>query len=428
MGLNRTHEVGAKSWVESANVAGCEFPVQNLPFGVFSADAGGGRRVGVAIGDKVLDVAGAAAAGLFAGAAESAAWTCGSRRLNELMANGPKEWSALRLGIFELLEAGCSRRDEVAKFLVDAKSVTMHLPCAIGDYTDFYASIHHATNVGLLFRPDNPLLPNYKHLPIGYHGRVSSIVVSGTDVRRPVGQIKPNPEGPPVFEPTRRLDYELELGFWMGGEQELGETVPIEEAEGRLFGVSLLNDWSARDVQAWEYQPLGPFLSKNFATTISPWVVTMEALEPFRVRGPVRGADDPPLLPYLRSDENEARGGIDVALEVFLQGERISRSYFRDMYWTAAQMVAHHTCGGCNLQAGDLLGSGTVSGPADENRGCLLELSRGGREPLTLKSGEKRTFLLDGDTVKFRARCERDGAVGIGFGECVGKILKADRR
>ncbi|MDH4132580.1 MAG: fumarylacetoacetase, partial [Gemmatimonadota bacterium] len=313
--------------------------------------------------------------------------------------------------------------------------VRMQLPAAIGDYTDFYASIFHATNVGSMFRPDSPLLPNYKWIPIGYHGRASSVVVSGTPVRRPRGQARPGDVPAPRFGPSRQLDYELELGAWIAGGNALGDPIPLDAAESSLFGVSLLNDWSARDIQAWEYQPLGPFLAKNFATTVSPWVVTMEALAPYRVPAFARPAGDPAPLPYLDGAWNRSQGGLAVTLEVAISSARmrqeglaparLSRGDFGLMYWTLAQMVTHHASNGCDLRPGDLLGSGTVSGPSKDERGCLLELTWRGRDPLTLPSGEARTFLEDGDEVIITGFCERPGAVRIGFGECRGVIMAA---
>jgi fumarylacetoacetase len=307
--------------------------------------------------------------------------------------------------------------------------VRMLKPAVIGDYTDFYASIDHARNVGRLFRPDHPLLPNYKYVPIGYHGRASSIVLSGTTVRRPKGQIVSSPGAAPRFAPTQALDYEIEVGFFVGAGNRLGERIEIEDAASHLFGVCLLNDWTARDIQAWEYQPLGPFLAKSFATCISPWIVTMEALAPFRTAAYARPAEDPAPLPYLASEKDMREGGIDLSLEVYLRSARmdeavrVSRSNLRNLYWTPAQLLTHHASNGCNLQAGDLLGSGTVSGPEKESLGCLLELTGNGREPISLVAGERHGFLEDGDEVVFRGYCERDGFVGIGLGECRGTVV-----
>jgi fumarylacetoacetase len=395
-------------------------------------------RVGVAIGDRVLDVAAALDEGLFGvdTPARTAAEACDAPWLNALMALGPEYASALRARLSELLRAGAPEieRDPplAERLLVPMSEAELLLPAEVGDYTDFYASVNHATNVGSMFRPDNPLLPNYKYVPIGYHGRASSLVASGTPVRRPAGQRKGPDDDAPTFAPTRSLDYECEVGFFVGPGNVLGEPIPIGEAERHLFGACLVNDWSARDVQAWEYQPLGPFLAKSFATTVSPWVVTMEALAPFRVPALARPAGDPAPLPYLAGDEDQARGGIGLALEVFLASRRmrdaglaparVSRASFEGMYWTAAQMLTHHASNGCNLRPGDLLASGTVSGPERDARGCLLELTWRGAEPLKLPSGETRKFLEDGDEVIMRGYCERDGCARIGFGECRGVV------
>lgn len=348
------------------------------------------------------------------------------------MARGPADWQLVRASLSRALATGSPVEAALAPCLIAQSALEFALPCTVGDYTDFYTGIHHATTVGKLFRPDNPLLPNYQWVPIGYHGRASSIGVSGQTVRRPAGQTMPPGSTTPQFGPCKRLDYELELGLLVGTANALGEPVPIEQAESHLFGVVLLNDWSARDVQAWEYQPLGPFLAKNFATTVSPWVVTMAALAPFRVPF-TRPEGDPQPLPYLDSAANRAAGAIDIALEVQLEtsamanaGEppvTLSTSRWPDAaYWTAAQLVAHHTVGGCNLQAGDLLGTGTLSGPSPDQAGSLLELSMGGKAPVTLPNGEQRTFLADGDRVVLRGRCTASGAVGLGFGDCSGRV------
>jgi fumarylacetoacetase len=374
-----------KSWVESAN-GHPDFPLENLPIGRFRWN--GDVHKGFAIGDSIL---------------------IGDDR------------AAAR----ELLTAGAPNREETAKRLVKQRDVELLLPCDIGNYTDFYASVHHATNVGSMFRPDTPLLPNYKWVPIGYHGRASSIVVSGTPFHRPKGQTRDDANAPPQFGASKRLDYELEVGAIIGRTNALGEPVPIEHAEEHILGLCLVNDWSARDIQTWEYQPLGPFLAKNFATSISPWVVTLDALEPFRVPVTPRAEGDPEPLPYLTSVNDRA---FDITLEVWLRSDKmrqpvlISRGNFRDMYWTFAQLVAHHTSNGCNLQAGDLLASGTVSGTTKESRGCLLERTWRGTEPLELPTGETRNFLEDGDEVILRGYCERDG-LRIGFGECRGVVL-----
>jgi fumarylacetoacetase len=432
--IDDTHRPDLVSWVDEANDAASDFPLQNLPLGVFRrAGSDEAPRPGVAIGAHVLDLASAAGLGLLAEAPEAAA-LCDRPVLNDLAALAPEARRALRAAVSRLLRAdtpeGLAARPRVE--LVPLAEAELLLPMRIGDYTDFYASVFHATNVGRMFRPDNPLLPNYKWVPIGYHGRASSIVVSGTPVRRPVGQTRDDASAPPVVGPTRRLDYELEMGIVMGRGNALGAPVPIEWAERHVFGLCLLNDWSARDVQTWEYQPLGPFLAKNFATTVSPWIVTTEALAPFRVPAFHRPEGDPAPLPYLASEENARHGGIDVALEVWLASARmraegrepvrLSRSRFADLYWTTAQLVAHHTMNGCNLQPGDLLGSGTVSGEAADARGCLLELTWRGTEPVSLPTGETRRFLEDGDEVILRGACERDGFRRIGFGECRGVV------
>jgi fumarylacetoacetase len=426
-----------QSWIDAANDGGTDFPLENLPFGVYTTDdESEDGRVGVAIGDMVLDIVAAADAGLIADDAQLAATACQSPRLNELMSLDVEDRQPLRRSIADLLDRDTERGRRAAKardrLVVPMTEARMLLPAEIGDYTDFYASIDHATNVGKMLRPDNPLLPNYKYVPIGYHGRASSIVRSGVDVRRPSGQLKPDGDGPPVFGLSRRLDYELEIGAFVARGNELGEPVSITDAGSRLFGLCLVNDWSARDIQTWEYQPLGPFLAKSFATSISPWVVTLEALEPFRVPARVRPAGDPAPLDYLRDDADQRRGGFDITLDVLIQSARmveanhppmlVSRGNFSTMYWTLAQLVAHHTSNGCNLRPGDLLASGTVSGETPESRGCLLERTWRGSEPLTLPTGERRSFLEDEDEVIMRAYCERPGAVRIGFGECRGAV------
>jgi fumarylacetoacetase len=437
---DHTNSPDAASWVASASEAGTDFPIQNLPFGVFARRASGEPpRVGVAIGDLILDVAACETAGLITGAAAPAARDCAGPSLNALMSRTRADWTALRHAVFGLLDAEApvvdELQDRVAPFLIPQADAEMHLPAAVGDYTDFYASVHHATNVGRMMRPDNALLPNYKHVPIGYHGRASSLVVSGTPVRRPWGQTKPDGADAPVFGPSRRLDYELEVGVYIGPGNDLGVPIPIDAIDEHLFGLCLVNDWSARDVQAWEYQPLGPFLAKNFATTISPWVVTIDALEPFRVAPAARPEGDPKPLPYLVGAADRACGAIDLSLEVListakmradgLAPQRLSASNLRDLYWTPGQLAAHHASNGCNLRPGDLLASGTVSGPSRDARGCLLELTWRGAEPITLSSGEQRRFLEDGDEVILRGACRRPGAAAIGFGECRGLVLPA---
>ncbi|MEK9136930.1 MAG: fumarylacetoacetase [Bacteroidota bacterium] len=431
--LNETHNPALRSWVESANVPGTDFPIQNLPCGVFRRkNSFETPRVGVAIGDQVLDVTACRRVGLFSGTVDEAAAACERASLNILMALGRGHWTALRWRLSALLSQKSTETARVKPALIPMAEVEMMLPAEIGDYTDFYASVFHATNVGSMFRPENPLLPNYKYLPIGYHGRASSFVVSGTPLRRPSGQLKDETAERPTFAPSRRLDYELEIGAFVGLGNPLGEPVDINKADEHIFGICILNDWSARDIQTWEYQPLGPFLAKNFASTISPWVVTMEALAPFRVAAFQRPADDPLPLPYLSSSDDQQSGGIDIFLEVFLSSKqmrekkiepmRLSWGNFKEMYWTVAQMLTHHTSNGCNLRPGDLLGSGTVSGPTKDSCGCLLELTWRGSEPIKLPSGEERKFLQDGDEVIMRGYCEREGYARIGLGECRGII------
>jgi fumarylacetoacetase len=435
--IDETHDPKLRSWVASAN-GHPDFPVQNLPLGVFSPPVGGEPRAGVAIGDAVLDLSAARAAGLFSGEAARAAEAAAGGALNALFALGAGPRRALRARLSELLAEGSAERAKAEACLHPAARCAPHLPARIGDYTDFYAGIHHATNVGKQFRPDNPLLPNYKWVPIGYHGRASSVVPSGTPVRRPNGQRKRADEAAPSFGPCRNLDYELELGVWVGPGNPLGEPVPIAEAADRIAGYCLLNDWSARDIQGWEYQPLGPFLAKSFGSTVSPWVVTPEALAPFRVAQPPRPEGDPAPLPYLLDEADQREGALDLELEVLLltpglkekglAPHRVASSGARHMYWTAAQMVAHHSSNGCNLQPGDLLGTGTISAPGDEGCGSLLETTQGGRRPVALASGEERRFLEDGDEVILRARARREGFAPIGFGECRGTVLPAASR
>ena len=435
--MDATHDPALASWVESANDAATDFPVQNLPYGVFARrDAPDEARVGVAIGDRLLDVAAALDAGLLNEAGVAGA-RCRAATLNALMNSHAAELTALRGALSRLLRADAPRSVRAAgeALLVPSGEAVLRVPAAIGDYTDFYASVHHATNVGRMFRPDAPLLPNYKYVPIGYHGRASSIVASGTPVRRPRGQLPPAEGRAPRYAPTRMLDYEAEGGLFVARGNALGATIPIDEAGGRLFGMCLVNDWSARDVQGWEYQPLGPFLAKSFATTLSPWVVTMEALAPFRLPAAARPPGDPEPLPYLRDEADQRAGGVAVTIEVLLLTPgmreagaapvRLSRASVADLYWTPAQLLAHHASNGCPLSAGDLLATGTVSGAAPDARGCLLELSRRGAEPVALPGGERRAFLEDGDEVIIRGSCERPGARRIGFGECRGVVLPA---
>lgn len=424
MRIDETHDASVESWVESANDPATDFPLQNLPFGRFRRDADDAWRIGVAIGDQVLDL--------------RMARLIDHADMAALLQLPPIERQALRRRIFAALRADNAQRDLLRPCLLPQADVELGLPCTIGDYTDYYTSIHHATNVGRQFRPDNPLLPNYKWVPIGYHGRASSIQPSGLPFRRPRGQFKASPDdATPSFGPTRRLDWELELGIVIGRGNALGEPIPIERAEEHVFGIALFNDWTARDIQAWEYQPLGPFLSKNFASTLSPWIVTLEALAPFRAPHR-RPPGDPDPLPYLDSRANRDRGAFDIGLEVWLQTakmreerlppQRLMRSNFVDSYWTVAQMVAHHTVNGCNLQPGDLFGSGTQSGPGPGEGGSLLELTNGGRQPLALANGEQRRFVEDGDTVILRGACERAGFRRIGFGECAATVLPAEAR
>jgi len=432
---NETHDPKIQSWVESANDPQCDFPIQNLPFGVFRRrGTKEPPRIGVAIGDQILDLAACAANGSLAGLGEATARVCQEPALNGLMALGQSAASDLRRMLHGVLAEGSERQGTVAKNLMSMGEAELFVPAHIGGYTDFYASIHHATNVGRLFRPENPLLPNYKHVPIAYHGRASSIVVSGSPVVRPQGQLRSG-ENPPTYGSSRRLDYELEAGFYIGAGNALGTTIPIAEASEHIFGVCLLNDWSARDIQAWEYQPLGPFLGKNFATTVSPWVVTAEALMPFHGAACARPMGDPKPLAYLNDDEDQQRGAVNLELEVLIATakmrelgtapHRLSRVNFNTMYWTPAQMIAHHASNGCNLEPGDLLASGTVSGPTPDSLGSLLEISKGGREAVTLPGGETRTFLEDGDKIILRGACSAPGYRRIGFGECRGVILPA---
>ena len=432
--LDATHNPALRSWVASANDGATDFPIQNLPYArARRAGTDEPWRIVVAIGDQALDLAAAVRAAEHTEAQAAALAPLARGDLNAFMARGPADWQLVRASLSQALAAGSPAEAALAPCLVAQSALEFSLPCTIGDYTDFYTGIHHATTVGKLFRPDNPLLPNYQWVPIGYHGRASSVGVSGQTVRRPLGQTMPPGSTTPQFGPCKRLDYELELGLLVGTANALGEPVSMDAAESHLFGVVLLNDWSARDVQAWEYQPLGPFLAKNFATTVSPWTVTMAALAPFR-KPFSRPEGDPQPLPYLDSAANRAAGAVDIALEVQLEtsamasaGEApvtLSTSRWPDAaYWTAAQLVAHHTVGGCNLQAGDLLGTGTLSGPSPDQAGSLLELSMGGKAPITLPNGEQRTFLADGDRVVLRGRCSAPGAVGLGFGECSGRIV-----
>ena len=418
--IDATHDAGLQSWVESANDPATDFPIQNLPFGRFKEPGDTAWRLGVAIGQEIVDLQ---AAGLIDHA-----------DMARLMDQGVEARRALRRALSAGLLAGSAHRAVFEAALHCQDQVTLGLPCDVGDYTDFYTSIHHATTIGKQMRPDNPLLPNYKWVPIGYHGRASSIVPSGSAFHRPRGQTKAPDAAVPSFGPCQRLDYELELGVVMARPNALGEPVTMEEAEAHVFGISLFNDWSARDIQGWEYQPLGPFLAKNFASTLSPWVVTLEALAPFRTPF-TRAEGDPVPMDYLQSPDNSAHGGLDIALEVWLQtaamqaaghpGDRVSTSNYKDAYWTMAQLVAHHTVNGCNLRPGDLLGTGTLSGPGAGQGGSLMELSAGGKQPLVLSNGETRAWLQDGDTVTLRGYCEQAGFRRIGLGTCSGTVLAA---
>ena len=424
--IDATHDPGLSSWVEGADEHP-DFPVQNLPLGVFS-HGDGAPRIGSAIGNFILDLAAAGEAGLLPG---NLGALCRLGNLNALLAAGAPPRRELRARLSELL-SNDGHRHAVEPLLHRAGGCTMHLPAHIGDYTDFYVGIHHATNIGKQFRPDNPLLPNYKYVPIGYHGRASSIRVSGEPVVRPSGQRKGPDEDVPSFGPSRRLDYELEMGVWIGPGNRLGQPIPIGEASEHIAGYCLLNDWSARDLQAWEYQPLGPFLAKNFLTSISPWIVTAEALAPFRTAQPARPEGDPAPLPYLLDEDDQRHGAFDITLEAFIQSaamreqgiapQRLSSGPATSMYWTAAQMVAHHSSNGCNLQPGDLLGTGTISGPEPGSVGSLMEISAGGKAPLELPTGEKRSFLEDGDTVTLTARAESADYRSIGFGSVSGTV------
>lgn len=433
--INETHDPVLKSWVLSAN-AHRDFPIQNLPFAVFRpAKSDLHWRGGVAIGDKVLDLWALHQSGLVVDNEAALALEAAAQpRLNGLMALPSRYQSALRLCLSKLLREGAWQQSQLTPMLLPQEQVEYRLACDIGDYTDFYTSIYHATAVGKLFRPDNPLLPNYQWVPIGYHGRASSIDVSGQCFPRPYGQLKAPDQEEPVFAPCRRLDYEVEMGLFIGQPTQLGETVPLAQAESHLFGICVFNDWSARDIQAWEYQPLGPFLAKNFASTVSPWIVTTEALAPFRA-ALQRPDDAPQPLPYLHSEQNQQQGGFDIQLDCFLQTEamrsngsteqQLSRSNFKYSFWTAAQMITHHTSNGCPLQAGDLMGTGTQSGPEQAEAGSLLELTQGGKQAIELDNGEQRTFLQDGDTVIMRAHCQREGFRSIGFGEVASTVLPA---
>lgn len=449
--INETHDPNLKSWVESANDPNTDFPIQNLPFCVHkSSRIASTPCIGVPIGDQMLDLLAIDSDGSD-GSGINVLETAGGIPIADMLLawtdDEGLEWKLMGSEIINDVRRQLSRllqhdnpilRDHpnVGTALIPLSEVEFLRPVeTIGDYTDFYCSIYHATNVGSMFRPDNPLMPNYKYVPIGYHGRASSIVISGTDVKRPHGQNRSDQDAPPVFIPAKNLDYEMELGFFVGKGNEMGEPINIADAEKHIFGVCLVNDWSARDIQAWEYQPLGPFLAKNFATTISPYVVTMEALAPFRTPAFEREEGDPQPLGYLNDEQNQKYGGLDINLEVYIQTEKmrnqniephlLSRSNTKDLYWNIGQMLTHHASNGCNLQTGDLIASGTVSGKEKHERGCLLELTWRGTEPLDLPSGEKRRFLEDGDEIIMKGFCEREGFRRIGLGECRGRVLPA---
>jgi fumarylacetoacetase len=444
--LNETHDPKLQSWVESANDRDSDFPIQNCPFCVFRRP-NQAPAIGVGIGDQILDLHCCESLGFFKHMDVATQAAIMQQTLNGVMALSLHQRESLRKSVIELLNAQSTvDRDAIRSCLCPQSSATLLLPCRIGDYTDFYASVYHATNIGIMLRPNNPLLPNYKYIPIGYHGRASSVIVSGTTVRRPWGQTAPAQEGEsPKWDISRTLDYELELGCLVSQGNSLGEPISINDAETRMFGICLLNDWSARDIQKWEYQPLGPFLAKSFATTISPWVVTMEALAPFRCAEFARPSGDPQPLPYLASEANAKSGGIDLNLEVYLQSAqmreqgiepvRLSTGKFTGMYWTLAQMITHHSSNGCNLQPGDLIGSGTISGPEKNSRGCMQELTWDGdiehplagseRTGLTLPTGELRKFLADGDQVILKGFCSRANFRRIGLGSCSGVIAPA---
>jgi fumarylacetoacetase len=435
--IDETHAAGRSSWIASAN-GHAVFPIQNLPLGVFSPE-GGFARGGIAIGDSIFDVGAALEAGLFSGAARDAAEAASGRTLNPLLEAGPAARQALRRRVSEILDGkggDAARIQTMASRLVhDSARCVLQLPAQVGDFTDFFAGIHHAYTAGTISRPENPLMPNYKYVPVAYHSRASSVRPSGGGVRRPSGQRKAAEQAAPDFGPCRNLDYELELGVWIGPGNEIGTPIPIAEASRHIAGFCLLNDWSARDIQAWESQPLGPFLAKSLSTFVSPWIVTTEALAPFRIAQPKRPAGDPVPLPNLNDTADQAQGCFAIDFEVLLLTPKmradgaprhlLSRSNAAMLYWTVAQMVAHHTSNGCNLRPGDLFGSGTVSGTEPGTEGCLLEMTRGGRNPVSLPNGETRTYLADGDEVIFRGTAHRDGAVSIGFGECRGTVTEA---
>jgi fumarylacetoacetase len=432
--INETHDPLLRSWVTAANNPQSDFPIQNLPFGVFRVSGSKSHDFsgGVGIGDQILDLTAACKAGLFSGAAASAAQAAALGQLNQFMALGQPAWHALRTSLSQLLREGSSKRDMTKACLVPMAKAEMGLPAKVANYTDFYASVYHATNVGKLFRPDAPLLPNYKHIPIGYHGRASSVRVSGQPVIRPKGQLMPAGATAPFLAASKRLDYELEMALWIGPGNVLGQPIDIQDANDHWFGIGLLNDWSARDIQGWEYQPLGPFLAKNFLTSVSPWIVTLEALAPFRCAFAARPEGDPQPLPYLTSDLDQTKGAFDITVQASIQtsamrarsmpAHQLSSTSLKHLYWTGAQLITHHTVGGCNLESGDLLGTGTTSGPTASEQGCLLELTQGGKVSIALPDGTTRLFLEDGDQLNLTAFCERAGFARIGFGQCSGTV------
>ncbi|MEM7357632.1 MAG: fumarylacetoacetase [Pseudomonadota bacterium] len=434
--INQTHDTALTSWVSSANSGNSEFPIQNLPMAIFrQAGSNEAFRAGVAIGDQILDMAAVANTEVLPAELADAANALCESSLNSYMAMGNTTWSAMRSTLSAALSTGSAHEAVLAACLVPQANAEYALPAQIGDYTDFYTSIHHATNVGKLFRPDNPLLPNYEWVPIGYHGRASSIDVSGQSFHRPYGQLKAPDADAPVLAPCKRLDYELEVGIFVGSGNELGTTIPLDQAEDHVFGLCLLNDWSARDIQAWEYQPLGPFLSKSFASTISPWIVSMEALAPYR-QAWNRAEPHPQPMAYLDSAQLRESGALDMKLEVLIETEkmrseqqapeRIALSNFDQSYWSISQMVTHHSVNGCNLKPGDFFGSGTQSGTTPESVGALLEATTGGKNPITLSNGEQRTFLEDGDAIILKGWCDGEGLPRIGFGEAKGTVLAAN--
>lgn len=429
--IDETHDASATSWLADAN-GHPDFPVQNLPLGIFSTQKDQRRRGGTAIGDHVIDLT--AIAPLLSSDARTAAEAAGANTLNHLLALKPSSRRALRRAVFNLL-TDATQESRVRAALTHLSQCELHLPATVGDYTDFYTGIHHAENIGKLLRPDAPLLPNYKYVPIGYHGRSSSIAVSGASVRRPKAQTKGPDDAAPIYRPTQRLDFELEMGVWISGSNERGEPITIDTAPNHVAGLCLLNDWSARDAQAWEYQPLGPFLAKNFLTSVSPWIVTAEALAPYRIQQPDRPVTDPAPLPHLLSTQDQAAGAYAITLDVFLLTQRMRETNtpahklthvaMKVMYWTVAQLIAHHTSNGCNLMPGDLLGTGTLSGTDPDSFGSLMEKSQSGRVPLSLPNGEQRSFLQDGDELSMTAWAEAPGRARIGFGSCSGKVVAA---